>query len=357
MNSILEQKCPQCGAATRFDPQKQMLVCDACGTTFPFELERVTAASLMEDFRFEDFRKGYEQPDAEKLPVYLCKSCGAELIAPPEQISLTCPYCRNHIVLSDKVSGNLRPNGIIPFQITAKELPARLQAFYKNKKLLPKRFFSEAAMAGVTGVYVPFWLFSGDVDGEADFAASRDVVHTEGDYLVTDTYYYAVTAGGHAVFHNVPVDAGERIPDALMDSLEPFDMTAVQPFDIGYLAGYTADRFDTPAENMEQRAKERIENTVNDILAAAAGSYKQTKRSGSRLQTKLTAQYYLLPVYLFRLKYLNKSYTFAVNGQSGKIVGNLPNSKALNRAYFLKRFLPISLGILAIFVIKYFLGG
>lgn len=357
MSSVLEQKCPKCGGMTHFDPKKQLLVCDYCNSTFPFDINKVEANSLTEDFHFEDFRKGYEQPYAEKLPIYSCKSCGAELIAPAEQISLKCPYCRNNVVLSDKVSGNLRPNGIIPFKVSADELPVRLRNFYNDKKLLPKRFFSDAAMSGVTGVYVPFWLFSGSVDGEASFVTCKNTVHSEGNYIVSDTAYYEVTSGVHAVFNDVPVDASKRIDDDLMDSLEPFDMTGVQPFDTAYLAGYTADRFDTPADDIESRASLRIENTANTMLAAEAGAYDKVKRSGGDLKTKLNAKYCLLPVYFFKLKYLNKSYSFAVNGQSGKIVGELPSSSLLKWVYFLKRFVPIAGGILGAFILRYFLGG
>lgn len=357
MSSVLEQKCPKCGAMTHFDPEKQLLVCDYCDSTFPFDINKVEADSLTEGFRFEDFRKGYEQPDAQKLPIYSCKSCGAELIAPAEQISLTCPYCRNNIVLTDKVSGSLRPNGMIPFKVGVKELPERLRRFYQDKKLLPKRFFSDAAMSGVTGVYVPFWLFSGSVDGEADFVTCQITSHNDGDYVVTDTAYYEVTSSVHAVFDDVPVDASRRIDDSLMDSLEPFDMAQAQPFDASYLAGFTADRFDVPSEDLESRAKMRIENTANAMLASAAGSYDKAKRSGGGLTTELNARYFLLPVYIFKLKYLNKSYPFAVNGQTGKIVGQLPSERLLMWVYFLKRFVPIMGGVLGAFILRYFLGG
>lgn len=357
MSSVLEQKCPKCGAMTHFDPEKQLLVCDYCDSTFPFDINKVEAEPLTENFRFEDFRKGYEQPDAGKLPIYHCKSCGAELIAPAEQISLTCPYCRNNIVLTDKVSGNLRPNGIIPFKVSVEELPNRLSHFYQDKKLLPKRFFSDAAMSGVTGVYVPFWMFSGSVDGEASFVTCRTTRYSEGNYAVADTAYYEVTSGVHAVFNHVPVDASKRIADDLMDSLEPFDMTQAQPFDTAFLAGYAADRFDTPSQDIEKRARLRIENTASAMLASEAGHYDKAKRSGGDLKTTLTAGYYLLPVYIFKLKYLNKAYSFAVNGQTGKIVGELPSEKLLLWMYFLKRFVPITGGILGAFILRYFLGG
>lgn len=357
MSSVLEQKCPKCGAMTHFDPQTQMLVCDYCDSTFPFDINKVEANSMMEGFQFEVFMRGYEQPNAARLPIYSCKSCGAELIAPAEQISLTCPYCRNNVVLTDKISGSLRPNGIIPFKVSADELPGRLREFYKGKKLLPKRFFSDAAMSGVTGVYVPFWLFSGTVDGVASFVTSQISRHSEGDYQVTDTAYYEITSGVHAVFNDIPVDASRRIADDMMDSLEPFGLTLAQPFDPAYLAGYIADRFDAPSEDLENRARTRIENTVNAMLASQAGRYSSAKRSGGDLRTSLGARYFLLPVYLFKLKYLNKEYSFAVNGQSGKIVGELPSGRLVLWVHFLKWFVPITGGILGAFILRYFLGG
>ncbi len=340
-----------------FDPKTQMMVCDYCDSVSAFDIDKVEPDSITEEFSFDDFRAGYEKPDAEKLPVYICKSCGAELLAPAEQISLTCPYCRNNVILSDKVSGNLRPNGIIPFKIAADELPGRLKAFYSGKKLLPKSFFSASSTSGITGVYVPFWLFSGSVEGEASFVTSTVTRRREGDYSITETSYYNVTTAVDASFDNVPVDACQRISDDLMDSLEPFDMSEVKPFDQAYLAGYLSDRFDTPADNIEARAKTRLENTANTMLASQAGSYDKVKRSGGDLRTKLNAKYYLLPVYLFSIKYLGKNYSFAVNGQSGKIVGELPDNKLLKRIYFLKRFVPIALAILAVFVFRYFIGG
>lgn len=357
MSVILEQKCPKCGGTTHFDPKTQMLVCDYCDSIFPFDIEKVQSEAVTEDFRFEDFAKGYESPDAESLPIYLCESCGAELIAPAEQISLTCPYCGNHIVLSDKVSGNLRPNGIIPFKVAAKELPDLLRTFYQDKKLLPKSFFSDAAMSKITGVYVPFWIFSGRVVGSASFIASLSSTRKEGDYIITDTSFYEVQTGVDAAFQNIPVDASKRISDKMMDSLEPFDMGEVKPFDVGYLAGFTSDRFDSSSDDMEARAKGRIDNTANSLLAAQAGSFEKIKIAGGDLKTTLSAQYYLLPVYLFKLRFLNKDYAFAVNGQSGRIVGELPSSAVLSRIYFLKRFIPISMGVLLAFILKYFLGG
>ena len=77
----------------------------------------------------------------------------------------------------------------------------------------------------------------------------------------------------------------------------------------------------------------------------------------SKLGATLDAKYILFPVYLFDIDYQGKKYSFAVNGQTGKVVGEVPTSKSVSRGYFLKRF-GIVAGALVVFsVVKYFLGG
>ena len=43
------------------------------------------------------------------------------------------------------------------------------------------------------------------------------------------------------------------------------------------------------------------------------------------LETKIKNKYYvLLPVWMVNVKYNNRSYIFAMNGQTGEFVGNIP---------------------------------
>ncbi len=397
--NIAEMECPACTAAMRFDPESFSMVCDWCGTKVKLEeaskeetVEPVSgeaapgAAALeaaasgeavsgeavsgeavsgeagkqkdsIEGFDFASLNDSVCDVNAEDLPIYNCKSCGAELIAPPEQISLTCPYCGNNIVMTDKVSGKLRPNGIIPFKITPKELPAAMKRYYKNKVLLPKDFFSESSMEKVTGVYVPFWLFSGTLDGNMVFSGEKSSDHRQGDYIITETSHYSLNRDISMRFDDVPVDASGKIDDALMDSLEPFDMNDVVDFDMRFLAGFTSERFDEPKDTIADRAKKRMAATAETAISAKAGDgYSNVRKTRGRLKASLTAKYLLLPVYMFNLKYGKKKYEFAVNGQTGKVVGNLPIDKERSRNYFLVRFGAVAAAAIAVFIVRYFIG-
>ncbi len=320
--------------------------------------EKKKEKNTLEGFDFASIKDTALQEDTENLPIYNCASCGAELIAPASQISLACPYCGNNIVLTEKVSGKLRPNGIIPFRITPEYLPNAMKKFYKDKILLPKDFFSQSRMSRVNGVYVPFWIFSGKLSGQLTFSGEKSSTHREGDYQVTETSFYNLPRDVSMEFRDVPVDVSGKIDDALMDSLEPFDLEEKADFDMRYLAGFTSERFDQAKKTIENRAKKRMFATAEDAARSEAGKgYSNVKYSGGKLKAELTAKYLLLPVYMFSLDYEGKDYKFAVNGQTGKVVGNIPTDKMRSRLFFLKRFGIVAALIIGVFALKYLTGN
>ncbi|MBQ9459878.1 MAG: hypothetical protein IJU66_08110 [Oscillospiraceae bacterium] len=358
---IREQKCPACGGAMRFDPKQGKLVCDYCGTTAELGKDGPKEAAQgteLEGFDFDSLNDQAFDPNAEDLPVYNCESCGAEVITPPEQAALTCPYCGNNIVLTDKISGKLRPDGVIPFKLTTEVLPESMKRFYKDKVLLPKDFFTESRMGKVTSVYVPFWVFSGRLTGELNYNASRSHSYQKGDYVVTDTDHYHLRRGVSTEFSDLPVDASGRIDDALMDSLEPFDMAEAVPFDMRYLAGFTADRFDQAKDDISRRAERRMRYTAESIADREAGrGYESAERTGGKLRADIKAKYLLFPVYLFDISHGGKSYHFAVNGQSGKVVGSVPTDSGVSFSYFMRRAMLTLLAVLGVSAAVYFMGG
>ncbi|MCR5277828.1 MAG: hypothetical protein K6E19_00125 [Lachnospiraceae bacterium] len=352
---IVEQKCPQCGSPMYFDPQKKRIVCDHCKYSEDIFANDVTEVGF-EGFDFKSLNKQATDDSAENLPIYICQSCGAEVIAPPEQVALTCPYCRNNIVLSDKISGKMRPEGIIPFKVSSEELPAAMTEYYKNKKLLPKDFFSASRMEKITGVYVPFWIFSGELRGSLRYNATKTNSHRSGDYVVTNTDHYRLVRDVSVSFADLPVDASGKIDDALMDSLEPFDMKEEVPFDIRYLAGFTADRFDQGSVEIAPRAIKRMKATAEkEAQSNAVIGYATSKQTGGELKANVKARYILLPVYTFDISHRGEAYHFAVNGQTGKVMGNLPIDKGVKAAYFYKRAGIVAGIMMAWSIVKYFI--
>ena len=279
-------------------------------------------------------------------------------MAAGEAAALTCPYCASKIVLSDKLSGNVRPNGIIPFKIAQKDLKKHVDKFYKNKKLLPRNFFNKSHMEKVTGIYVPFWLFSGTVYGRCNYECTSVSTTTSGDYQYTTTKTYDVVRDVNAGFAGIPIDASDKLNDKLADSVLPYNMSELVPYQSGYLSGFAADRFDVPGKSLQSRVESLMRTTTAGIAAKSLSSYNSTKlKSASLNATDIGVSYVLLPMDIFKIKYGKKKYEFAVNGQTGKVVGSLPTDKTTSRIYFLIRFGIVTAVIMLASIISYLMGG
>ena len=342
---LSEQKCSACGAPLRFDPASGRSVCDWCGSSYEISEEG-------------ELGQGGDRPELEKpatLPVYNCKSCGAEIVTEATTASVQCPYCGNNIVLTEQVSGGLFPDGLIPFKFDKKQLPDEVNKFYKNKKLMPKGFFTESTLEDAAGIYVPYWVFDTDLEGRLEYDCYKDSEHREGDYIVTERAHYDVKRDVSMRFEKVPVDASEKLDDKLMESVEPFDYSGLKPFDMSYLSGFFADRFDKGSDAVKGRAMDRMNESAYSIADSDAyKGYSGSERKGGKLSPKnVNAKYMLLPVYTFGIKWGDKKYDFAMNGQTGKVVGEVPRSAGKTALLWLLSFLitfAVTLLVLWLFV-------
>lgn len=333
MADIFQYKCPCCGGAIEFNSKKQLMKCPYCDTEFEMDtLEQFDEAHLEEDtdinWGSEDVRQSREEMNDDSLVSYTCESCGGEIVADGTMASSSCPYCGNPVIVAKQFSGMLRPDYVIPFKLDKKDAENKLQAHLKGKVLLPGMFKSENRIKEIKGVYVPFWLYDCDAKADITCRATR-VRHWEtGDFEYTETRHYLVGRSGEIGFDNVPVDGSEKMADELMQSIEPFDYTDCVDFQTAYLAGYVADKYDQTAEQCAPIANERMRRSTVTAFMNTMHGYDSCvpEHTNIRLsQGRIT--YALLPVWVLNTKYKDKLYTFAMNGQTGKFVGNLPTDK------------------------------
>lgn len=332
MASTMEYKCPCCGGIVEFDSKLQSMKCPYCDTVFTVEQMQGKDDVLSGDPAAQ--RPG---KNADGMDVYTCQSCGGELIAEETTAATHCPYCGNPVMLTGRLSGEWKPDCVIPFQTTKEDAKAALRGFMKGKKLLPKKFLTESRLDEIKGVYVPFWLFDAQADGRFSFEATKRRSWREGDYEVTETSYYDVARSGTLDFENVPVDGSGKMAADLMESIEPFSFDALQPFQTAYLSGYLADKYDVGSEECFRRATERMERSTEQKLTETVMGYSSVSVTDRNVKVDGTGRKYaLMPVWLLTSSWNGKSYTFAMNGQTGKFVGRLPMDRG---SYWLYRLL------------------
>jgi DNA-directed RNA polymerase subunit RPC12/RpoP len=273
------------------------------------------------------------------LCTYECQSCGGEIIADENTAATSCPFCDNPVVMKGKLSGALRPDLVIPFKLDKKAAKEALKKHCSGKRLLPKVFKDENHIDEIKGIYVPFWLFDADAYGNVTYKATHIRSWSDSEYHHTQTMHYQVVRVGTMPFRNVPVDGSSKLDDQLMESIEPFDMTEAVDFQTAYLAGYFADQYDVDAETGITRANERIKASTEEAFRTTVSGYSTVLRESSSVQLKnSSAKYALLPVWLLNTTWRGKKYTFAMNGQTGKMVGDLPADQTALLKWFFSVF-------------------
>ena len=335
---LTNYQCPSCTGPLHYDGHSGKLTCDYCGNAYtPEEMEAIYLAQGQP----EEPPEAAEPPDREEdwtpdnLQAYSCPSCGAQLLCEATTAATSCPYCGNPAIVPGRLSGSLKPDYIIPFRLDKAAAMAALRKHYTHKPLLPKAFSGENHICQVQGVYVPFWLFDGEASGSMVFHATRSRTRRAGDTEITTTDHFTLHRAGHMAFARIPADGSSKLPDGHMNAIEPFDYGQMVDFSQAYLPGFLAHRYDVPARDASAAVRSRMTGSLAGALAATAMGYQTCMPVGQQLRARQTkVSYALLPVWLLHTRWKDKDYLFAMNGQTGKLIGDLPVSWGRFWAWF-----------------------
>lgn len=337
MAVLQEYKCPCCNGAIEFDSSIQKMKCPYCDTEFEMETLAAYDEALRSDTDDDlQWQSGPEEILSDGIRAYVCNSCGGEVIGDDQTAATTCPYCGNPVVMMEQFAGSLKPDLVIPFRLDKKAAIAALKKHYEGKRLLPKIFKDENRLQEIQGVYVPVWLFDAGAQADVRYKATRVRSWSDSRYNYTQTSHYALSRSGSLEFARIPVDGSSKMDDTMMESLEPFDPKDAVDFQTAYLAGYLADKYDVESKNCIPRANERVKHSVEEAFAATTHGYLSVvpEHSSIRLSHGQT-RYALYPVWLMTTKWNGQTYTFAMNGQTGKFAGDLPMDKSLYTKWLL----------------------
>lgn len=310
---VIHYKCPSCGDDMIFDSETGMLSCPSCGRK-----------DTIEDFSDAFITTHFSEDEAKE---YHCQNCGAVLITEAETTATNCSFCGAGVVLIDRLSGTLTPAKVIPFTISKEEAIAAFKKWCKKGLLTPKGFMTADRIKKITGMYVPFWLYNIDSEAEVDAVGTKVRTYTSGDYIITETKYYDVYRKVKVNYVKVPVDASEKMNDELMDKLEPYDYKLLKDFKTPYLAGYIAEKYNYNDEELFPRVKEKVQPYIESFISSTVSQYATVQYKNKQIHMEKEHAYYvLLPVWMVYYDFEQSEYTFAMNGQTGKVVGKPPIS-------------------------------
>ena len=344
-DTSVSYKCPNCSAPLTFLPGNDKVTCEYCGTEFEVKTieemfakqeERAAQAEEAKEAKWDTAHAGSEFTEDETafLKSFTCSTCGAELVCDENTMATECCYCGNPTMIPSRFKGMLKPDYVIPFKKTKEDAVAALKKFYEGRKLLPDAFTANNRVEDIQPMYVPFWLFDSEVTASAAFKAENDVVFDTADSVITETSVYDVERIGTMKFERIPVDGSEKMDDAYMESIEPFDYSEMVPFTTAYLTGYLADKYDVTAEDSVPRADKRVEYSAAGVLEETVTGYMRHQVESCAIRKDVgSVKYALVPVWILTTRYQNQPYTFMMNGQTGKFVGSLPWDKGKASKY------------------------
>lgn len=325
-------RCPACGSQLQFNALTQNWVCDSCGNTY----NEKDVAQITTDSNLDTKTHGQDIDNQPALNLFRCQSCGAEMVSDENTTATFCVYCGNPGIMKSRLEGKYRPDKIIPFKKTKEDAIEAYNKCRLGKPFAPPEFGKPENIEKISGIYIPFWLYDGLSRAYVSGTSTEYTSWSKGDYRYTRTDTYHVERLANMGFKNVPADASVKFDDATMDSIEPYDFNELQKFNYSYLSGFLAEKFDVTAADDQSRAQSRMENSIMaSIRNTIKGSFSSAEENKTTVFDKV--QYALLPVWMLNTIIDGKTYTFAMNGQTGRLVGNIPTSAKQILKFFLIR--------------------
>lgn len=348
---VLDNQCPCCSAPLFYNTKTNHFKCEYCDSIFTLkDLEKV------EDAKIEEIE---EQDTSENIYMsYKCTNCGAEIVADEHTSSTFCLYCGNAAILKDKLSGEFKPNKMIPFKTDKETAINAFKNLAKGRPLIAKDFISEKNISKITGLYVPFWLYKVKTAGSLEATGIIVKTWSRGDIRYTKKDFYNLKRTGEMIYERVPVDGSTRFNNEIMNTIEPFNYSYLIDFNYRYLSGFLAEKYDINKEEAFKEAKERVLTSAKDIMCNDMGNYTTKTITNNTIKAeKQNAEYALLPVWMVNVKYKNKFYLFAMNGQTGEFIGNIPLNKTKAIIYAVLIFITVFAVIMLVDYIPHIMRG
>jgi DNA-directed RNA polymerase subunit RPC12/RpoP len=310
-------QCPNCGGNVKFDIPSQQLACEYCGTKLdPYSFENKTS-------------DGVETTDPEnyEVTIFTCPQCGGEILSTDNAAAGFCSFCGASTILYSRISKEHRPNYIIPFKKTKEDCKQSYAEMMKKAIFAPKELKDPQKIDGFRGIYMPYWAFYEVQKGPLSLTASKS--HRTGDYIITD--HYKLTGQIDAYYKGLSYDASSSFADNISEAIAPYDVKGMKAFTPAYLSGFYADTADVSVEVYREDAEQTaFDQSLSKIKSEPAfrGYSVNTGSLGSDPKSLFTStegvDQAMFPVWFMSYRNGDRVAYATVNGQTGKVVADIP---------------------------------
>lgn len=327
--------CEQCGADYRYDPQNGSLTCAHCGHSQQIKESPWQGGALRElDFQAA-LTETLPEAEMEVTRVSTCPNCAAQVEFTDQTHALECPFCATPVVADTGENRHIKPKGVVPFILEERAAQQAMNEWLGRLWFAPNGLQAYARKGRrMEGIYVPYWTY--DAQSHSSYSGARGTTYYVSETVTVDgrqetrqvakTRWASVSGRVQRFFDDVLVLASKSLPKRYTDALEPWDLSALEPYQPLYLAGFRAEAYAVSLEDGFQEARLHMDRAIERDVRFDIGGDKQRISNIDTQLSRVTFKHVLLPVWLAAYKYRGKTYRFVVNGQTGRVQGERPYS-------------------------------
>ena len=306
MNDANDYKCSKCGAILKLDKGIQTFKCEHCKT----ECNLDSLNSI------ENSSNG--------IGVYTCQKCGSEMLSNINNEITSCIYCNNDEILKNKLGKDFNPEYIIQFKTTKNDVIKEFKKLYKKNLLIP---LTLANIKEIRGMYVPSYIYNFDSTGEVEFECEFSSTWVSSGYRYTKKDKYKIIRAGNMSFQNIPVIGSKKMENDIIKSIEPFDYKELKEFNSSYLLGFLSEKYNVSVEDSINLVTDKAKTYFIEEMKKNIKDFNKITETDSSINIyNYMSSKVLLPVWFLNVNYKGKIYKFAMNGQTGKMLGDIPKN-------------------------------
>jgi hypothetical protein len=237
------------------------------------------------------------------------------------------------------MSQDIKVESLLPFTINRKDAKKRFKVWVSSRWFAPnafKKYLNDNKI--LFGYYIPHWTYDSDTvtdyngeRGEYYYVTVTKTVTEDGKSREVEveerrTEWYYVSGQVRVDFDDITVVASPTIPNKILDALEPWDTTKLVPFDDKYISGFDTQEYTTNLKDGFSVAKDKMTSKINSAIRNDIGGDEQRINSTDTRYNNTTYKNTLFPVWSATFKWNKKEYEYAINAQTGEVVGDRPYS-------------------------------
>jgi len=326
--------CKNCGAPLRFSPIHNSLDCEFCSTQESIEqsVESIKEYDLQDALQY---LATHEEQAIEKN--ITCNKCAGSFTMTPYSVSSNCPYCGTPAITN--FVKEITPKSLLPFQVSQKEA----QKFFK--KWVGSLWFAPSKLKKfldgdkkLEGYYLPHWTYDAETStqyrgqrGDIYYVMVEKTVVVNGrqeQRRVQESRIKWTAVSGHVsqAFDDITIGASKTISNAILDNLAPWHTDVLVPFNQKYLSGFDSEEYTVGLDNGFELAKVKMNRVIRGRIRSDIGGDQQQISSMDTHYSDTSYKSVLFPIWTARFQWKNKTYNYAINGQTGKVTGERPYS-------------------------------